>query len=148
MKASSVQDAFRAIPAPIAGTDAADLLHDYATQLRNAANNAPDGIFQKTYGIDGALKAADQIDAAGSRFRLLVLIQYWSNDYNELKLMVGKAVQEMYAIQGQLEVFNVAENQLVQDLKDNAKIAGAGLGVVAIVAIVIAAIVFLRPVSV
>lgn len=147
MKASSAQDAIRALPEMLSGPQAATILNNYADQLRTAANNAPSGIVQKTYGIDGALKAADDIDSAATQLFLYAVVKRPSNQYSTLQLMVGKAVQEMYGIQGQLEVFRAADAGLIQDLKDNAKIAGAGLGIAAIVALAVFALVYLRPMN-
>lgn len=119
MKASSAQDAIRAIPDKIAGTDAADMLHNYAEQVRAAVKAAPNGIIQQTYGLDTAIKAADDIDNAATQFRLYQSIVRPSADYSRLQTLVGRAVQEIYGIDGQVEVFQTADAGFVQDLKDN-----------------------------
>lgn len=131
MRTTSPQDAIRSIPETILGTDAADMLHDYAGQLRTTAKKAPNGIFQVTYGIDQALKAADDIDAAGSRFRLYGKIVRPSATYSELQTLVGRAVTEIAGINGQIEVFDAASAGFIPDIINNAKNAldvGTSLG--------------------
>lgn len=140
------QQGIRAIPETILGTDAADMLHDYATQVRDAANAAPDGIFQKTYGIDDALRTADDLDNAATKYRLYNKIgPKSSNDWQAIALLVGRAYVQLANLDAQVKVFAAADAGFIKDIKDNAKIAAGGIGIAAVIALVIAGFIFLGP---